>query len=498
MSTLPVRGPAPSVLLPRATPWSLLAAALGAVLGVATALGQTTAAVAVVMIPALGALVLRPDLLPSVLIASAFGEAIVTGSVTVSRLVGPLAVLVMALALPGRSGLRLPRIGVSVAVAGYSLWALASTLWTANPDSSFSQGGTGYALAALALSITYMLATAMFVRREQDLRRLLVVVWVVSVATGLLSIGQYLTGHTRALGLSGDANFFAALQVVALPIEALLAGQVSRTRTRVVVLAGLAVTVGSIITSLSRGGILALAAVFVMLSVQPAAAFFRTRARKRAFLLVALVGAGILLVASYSALSARTSSLFTTSDGGSGRTNLWRSALTGWHQHPIDGMGFGAFLGQSNQLLLATPGVDFSSYLPRPTGQFVHNAYLESLTELGVIGLALFLAILATAAVSLLATARRAARAGALFLSSFTRALLLSLTGFAFTSIFLSTETDRIFWILLGLTLAVPRVLLHEQRSERVGPVVPGFSATVAGGSTLGRKGMASNGSSDG
>jgi O-antigen ligase len=128
----------------------------------------------------------------------------------------------------------------------------------------------------------------------------------------------------------------------------------------------------------------------------------------------------------------------------------------------------------------------------------VHNAYLESLTERGVIGLALFLAILATAAVSLLATARRAARAGALFLSSFTRALLLSLTGFAFTSIFLSTETDRIFWILLGLTLAVPRVLLHEQRSERVGPVVPGFSATVAGGSTLGRKGMASNGSSDG
>ena len=105
-----------------------------------------------------------------------------------------------------------------------------------------------------------------------------------------------------------------------------------------------------------------------MLLLQPARSFFRSPAQKRAFVAVVLIGAGVLVWTSYGALSARTASLFHTSDGGSGRTNLWRAALAGWRQHPAYGMGFGAFIGQSNKLLVATPGVDFSAYALRPTG----------------------------------------------------------------------------------------------------------------------------------
>jgi O-antigen ligase len=458
-----------------ASVWLAAGVATGAGVGLAVALQQTMIAVAVMLVPALVALMLHPEWLPSVLVATAFAEALSTGSVTLSRLAGPLAVLVMIVALPGRRQLRLPQIGVLVAVGAYCMWALASAIWTVNPDSSLQQGGTGYALASLGLSAAFMLATAMFVERERDIRRLLVVFWLLSTATGLVSIVQYLSGYTRALGLSGDANFFAALQVVALPMAVVLANQVRRASTRLIVLVGLAVTVGSIVTSLSRGGILALAAVFVLLTLQPARTYFRTRARKRAFLFVAALGAGLLLVASYGALSARTSSLFTTADGGSGRTNLWRSALAGWQGHQASGIGFGAFLGQSNQLLLQTPGVDFSAYALRPTGQVVHNAYLESLVELGVVGLALFVAVLAAMASTLRASARRAAEAGATFLSSFSSALLVSLAGFALTSIFLSTETTRAFWILIGLSLAVPRVLLKEERLRPING--SGFSA---------------------
>jgi O-antigen ligase len=264
--------------------------------------------------------------------------------------------------------------------------------------------------------------------------------------------------------VSGDANFFAALQVVALPFSALLAIEMRNNRDRTIVLIGIAIAVGSIITSLSRGGILALVAVFLMLTLQPARGFFRTRARKRLFLICVSVGAGILLVASYSALSARTSSLFSGGDQGSGRGNLWRAAVTGWHQHEVRGLGLGAFIGQSNKLLLETPGVNFSDYNLRSTGQYVHNAYLESLVELGVIGAALFLALLAAAALSLWGSVRRAQRAGLLFSAAFSRAMLLSLAGFALTSIFLSTETDRTLWVLIGLAIALPRVISEEQR----------------------------------
>jgi O-antigen ligase len=437
---------------------------LGAGIGLAAAAGQMQIAVVIALLPAIVALLLQPEWLPPVLLLTVFAEALATGTVTLSRVGGPLALLVMIIALPSRKRVRLPHWGVLLAVIAYSAWAFASVQWTINSDLSLQMGTTGYALSSLALSLIYMVAMIMFVRTKQDLVRIMWTAWALSTLTGLISIAQYLSGFTRSYGLSGDANFFAALQVVVLPMGALLAIETRNMRTRVIVLIGVAINVGSIMTSLSRGGILALVTVFVLLSLQPARGFFRTAARKRAFLIFVAVGAGILLAVSYSALSAKTSSLFAQGggDGGSGRANLWRAAVTGWHEHEIRGIGFGAFISQSNQLLIETPGVSFSDYRLRPTGQYVHNAYLESLVELGVIGAVLFVAVLASTMLSLRATSRRAAERGQVFLSSFARVLMLSLAGYAFTSIFLSSETDRTIWVLVGLAVALPRVLRED------------------------------------
>jgi O-antigen ligase len=445
-------------------PWIAAAGLLGLGIGVAAALSQPTIAVILVLLPLLFVLLLRLEWIPVLLIATVFGEALQSGSVTASRAVAPLVVFAVILALPGRERVRLPRVGLLLVAVAYCSWAFASVAWTVNTDNAFSLGGTGYALAQLGISLVMTVGMVMFVRFESDLRRLLWVIWLLASITGLVSIAQYTGGYSRAVGVSGDANFFAALQVVALPFSALLAIEMRNNRDRTIVLIGIAIAVGSIITSLSRGGILALVAVFLMLTLQPARGFFRTRARKRLFLICVSVGAGILLVASYSALSARTSSLFSGGDQGSGRGNLWRAAVTGWHQHEVRGLGLGAFIGQSNKLLLDTPGVNFSDYNLRSTGQYVHNAYLESLVELGVIGAALFLALLVAAALSLWGSVRRAQRAGLLFSAAFSRAMLLSLAGFALTSIFLSTETDRTLWVLIGLAIALPRVISEEQR----------------------------------
>ncbi len=490
MNAFPIRagraGSAPAAPALRASArnwlWGLGAVVLGLALGLAVSLQQTPIALAIVLLPAVVALFMHPDWLPAVLLATAFGESISTGGVTLSRLTGPLALLIMILTLPGWRSVRLPRVGLLLATLLYAAWAFASALWTVNPDSSLQNGGTGYALAALALSYVFMLGMAMFVQREYHLRRLVVLIWLFSAIAGTVSIAQYLGGYTRSLGLSGDANFFAAIQVIALPFEALLANQVRTGRARVIVLLGLTATVGSIVTSLSRGGILALAAIFLLLALQPARTFFQSPRQKRIFLGVAALGAAVLLAASFSALSARTSSLFTTGDGGSGRTNLWLSALTGWRAHPVNGMGFGAFIGQSNKLLLATPGVNFGDYRLRPGGQVVHNVYLETLTELGVIGLILFLAVLVTMVLTLRSTAREAAAADQRYISSFTRAMMLAVAGFAFTSVFLSTETNRTFWILLGLTVALPRVLVNELASRTITDTAAADDSAMAAG----------------
>jgi hypothetical protein len=484
--------PLPSDLPVRAT-WIAAAIALGLTVGAMVALQQTTYALGVVLLPGVVALIIRPEWLPPVLMVTVFAEALSTGSVTLSRIGGPLALVVMGFALPGRRRRRLPKTGLLVAVVLYSGWALASVLWTVNPYSGFSIGGTGYALASLALSMIYMLAFIMFVSTERDIRRLLWVTWGMSTITGMVSVAQYASGYSRAVGASGDANFFAALQVIVLPVGALLAIEVRENRTRAIILAGLAISVGSIVTSLSRGGILALAAVFVMLSLQPAKSFFRTRARKRAFMAFVVIGAGILLIASFNSLSARAATIFVPSDGGSGRANLWLSAITGWKQTPVIGMGFGAFIGQSNRLLVETPGVNFGAYALRSTGQYISNSYLDTLTETGAIGAALFIGMLATLTYTLRSTARRARALGSRRLFAFTRALMLGFAGWAFTSIFLSTETGRPLWVLVGLTVALPRVLegRHARRGNTGGPT--NASATVPRLAIPGRPGRIGN-----
>jgi hypothetical protein len=78
--------------------------------------------------------------------------------------------------------------------------------------------------------------------------------------------------------------------------------------------------------------------------------------------------------------------------------------------------------------------------------------------ELGVIGLALFLAVLAALVTSLRGAARTASDRSDLLVAGAAQALLVSVGGFVLVSIFLSTETDRGLWVLLGMGLALARI----------------------------------------
>jgi O-antigen ligase len=438
--------------------WAGACGLAGAVVGLGAGADPKVTVVGVIGLAALVALFLRPDWVPAALIVTMFLEGLAVGGVQVTRLVAPLAAAIVVIRLALGGGVRFPRRGVLLAVGAYFAWAFASVLWTANPDSGFGQDGTGYALASLAISGIFLFSVAVLVESRRDVQRVMTVTWLMSVIVGLVAIGEYATGANRAVGYTGDANFFAATQVVALPIGIALSGQTEDRGRRLLVLLGTGIAIGSIFTSLSRGGILALTAVLLVLAFQPASSIFRTRARKRAFFVVALAGGAVLLAFSYSALSARTSSLFQTKEGGSGRTYLWRAALTGFREHPIRGMGFGAFDSQSNFLLEQTPGVDFRSYRLRQTGQVVHNAYLSSLTELGVIGLALFLSMFVATFATLRRVAHRAEEDDDPPVAALARALILALAGFMLVSIFLSSETDRALWVVMGLSLALGRL----------------------------------------
>jgi O-antigen ligase len=133
-------------------------------------------------------------------------------------------------------------------------------------------------------------------------------------------------------------------------------------------------------------------------------------------------------------------------------------------QRPLLGLGYGAFLNVSDNLIVQTPGINFQHFDLRPNGSQVHNAYLGSLAELGIPGLVLFVGLLTSTALLLRRTAKRARAVGADFVARVANALLLSLLGWSIASLFLSSETSRALWIVIGLSLALPR-LVRDQES---------------------------------
>jgi O-antigen ligase len=168
------------------------------------------------------------------------------------------------------------------------------------------------------------------------------------------------------------------------------------------------------------------------------------------------------------ALSQRVEEVFTAQGRtGSGRLNAWRAAYTSIKERPFEGLGYGSFQANANNLMLRTPGVDLSNFKLRPNGLEAHSAYIGTLADLGIPGLLLFLGLLASTATAIRRAAITAHRVGALSSARLSYALLISFIGWAVASVFLSSETFRPPWIVIGIALALPKLIADEIRGAQ-------------------------------
>jgi O-antigen ligase len=450
--------------------WAATGGAAALVVAGAASFSPTAAIGASAAIVAVAAVVANPALFTAILAGSIFVELIRVEGTTISRVLAPIALVVVVVQLVrGRS--TVPRAAPLVWAGAYCLWAVASGLWTT------STGGTLFLLASLGIAVVYMLAFAALLQSQRDLENLLWVLAVASLLFGILSLQHISFGATeatRAQGGIGDPNLFAATQLVVLPLVLALAGQTKKPSLQIGLYAAVLAVIGSVVTSLSRGGLVGLAVLLVLIILAPFHLLFRSRRRKALALLAVGLGVAALSIQQSSQLAGRIETIFEATNPaaqqGSGRLELWRAATHSIEKHPWLGLGFGGFIAHSEQLLLDTPGVDLSHYSLRTRGQPVHDTYLESLADLGILGLALYVGVLVATARSLRRTARAARRAQAPLTATIAGALLLALATWSVTSVFLSTETVRIFWILVGLTLALPRLLEAEQRGAVQAP----------------------------
>lgn len=449
--------------------WLVACLVGSAALGIASTRNVQVAVALAIAIGLAVVLLSRPESLLMILTVTVFADIASVGGLTVTRLVAPLALIVL-LGAGRQHGPALGSRAPATWAILYSTWALASGLW------SVSVIDTGLLLASLLIALIYLSAFSQFLHSTRDLMRVLYVLTLAALATGLLAITDFLLGLStsvqagRAEGGTGDPNLFAAYQIMALPLVLVLATHIRAGVFRVVAYTSVFVIIGSVFTSLSRGGLLTFTAVALLLLALPARTIFRSGTQKLAVIGVLALGTAFAFNAAAKELTPRVQSVFSGEDNnGSGRLYAWEAGLISIKERPLLGLGFGGFQSQSRELLYRTPGADLEKYVVPPRGVALHNIYIGTATELGLPGLALLLGVLISTGRAFRASARAASRKGAWFLMHISNAAVVSLISLCIVSFFLPLETSRSIWILVGLSLALPRLVAAEETADRPG-----------------------------
>jgi len=414
---------------------------------------------------------MRPALLVPIALLTVYLEGAIVNGVAITRFFAPLAFLLVLGELL-RRGARI-RADLPLAWSGaYVLWAMASGLWTVSGE------GTVFLLQSLAIALVFMLLFASLLNTERDLRRFAHVFAATAGFMGAISLFAFATSTEtllgfellqagRSQGLVGDPDFFAAMQLVALPLVLVLLSETRNHRVRLSLTVVLFALLGSVFTSLSRGAFLALLVLSLLLVASRPEKLFQSRRQKAVTLLVASLGMVVFFSRPYAReqVTTRAESIYAPKDrdeaSGAGRTNLWKAAASTAAAHPVTGIGYGSFRYVSEDLLLRTPGVDPLLLQNRDEGDnfAAHSAYFGTAAELGWTGLLILAGLIVSTAALFRRTAIRARAAGAHFLGRISHALMLGVIAWAATAIFLSAETSRMTWILVGLSLALPKLL---------------------------------------
>jgi O-antigen ligase len=333
-------------------------------------------------------------------------------------------------------------------LTAFVVWAAASAAWSADPSTTVSN------TVRLALDVILVFVTYSAVRNREDL---LVIVWAFLAGSFLISVVAIAGSRGQGGRLTGgvlDPNYLAAALACSIIVGSFLLPS-TRSLARVVLVGFIATDLIALTLTQSRGGLIALgAAMFI-------ACVVAGPARPQAISLVVVITAvGIAYFAVVAPAVVRERITNISEQGSAGRSDTWQIAFQVGSHHPLAGVGLANFpVVEANYISNSIDILKAQEVLN--TRLVVHNTYLELFAELGVIGLALFLAILAT-------TMAAAWRGVALMKSTSVRlglvgrGLIAGTAGLLVAYVFLSGEYEKQLWLLLGLLATLPNVARSE------------------------------------
>jgi O-antigen ligase len=339
----------------------------------------------------------------------------------------------------------------------FLLWVGLSATWADDPGAAIG-AATRYGPNMLLFLIVYAAVRT----RDQALVVVgaLVIGTLISAAYGIVFPTEA-DADGRLSGALGNANATATALAVGVALAGALAIALrDNPWLRFGAAIGVPLCFVALFLSVSRGGLVALAAVLVAAV---------TMAGRRRLAALAVVAVAVVGTVGYFAVVAppEARDRIVESDGGTGRSDIW---TVGWRMveaNPVVGIGAGNFASSSVHYLLEPGAIQRADFIVDDP-KVAHNTYLEVMAELGTIGLALFLAILAATLGFALKAVRAFARVGDREMEIISRALFVALVGTLVASFFGSREFNNQLWLLMALAPALLGVA-RAQLAERFG-----------------------------
>ncbi len=348
--------------------------------------------------------------------------------------------------------------GMTAVICAFLGWTLLSAVWAENPAATLGSFGR-YLLNAVLFLIVF---TAVRSRKQAVyVAAAFLAGAVVASLYGMLTGGAY-TG--RLSGGGNDPNGLAAALVVGLALAGGLAANLKRSPgLRLATFAAAFLCLIGIFFTVSRAGLIALGVSLI------AALFLAGPWRPRiAIATIMIVGGTFYYFAALAPQQARERITQSTSGEArveEGRTTIWAVGERMARANFVKGVGSGNFRVASPHYLLEPGAVTRSDQIiDKPL--VAHNVYLEIWAETGLVGLALFAAIILFSLVCCLKAAKEFAKRRDRGGEMLARSLAIGLIGLLAAAFFNSLQYNKMLWLMLGLAPALLAVARNEAFPE--------------------------------
>lgn len=280
-------------------------------------------------------------------------------------------------------------------------------------------------------------------------RKLKFTVNLIVIATVLLAISgfiQYFTGkglggqetyegRIQAVGIFSDPNDLGLALVVVLPFFYLKLTEASPLWQKPLALIGLAIIMYALFLTQSRGGILALGVLLILLLV------------RRVGKAVGLAAGGVVFLAIF-ALAPRMNTISTEEASAHGRVEAWSIGLNMLQSYPLFGIG----------------AHNFTEYHFRTA----HNSFVLCAAELGLFGLLAWVMLIYLSIKNNEFISGEVRNMRMRDVAIYVDTIRYGLIAFAVGAYFLSRTYNELLYVLVGLSAAVTNIFVKESGDRYV------------------------------